>query len=90
MIEQFVTGQLVVFTLNFWLQQPLWHAGVVQMSPSVSVHGEPFVAGDPLTQTPPWQVSFKVHSLPSLQDAPLSLLVKLHVPSPLQVPGFWH
>src|SRR5712691_3626844 len=38
MMEQFVTGQLVVFTTAFWLQQPFWHCGVVHASPSVSVH----------------------------------------------------
>jgi hypothetical protein len=39
MMEQFVTGQLVVLVLAVWLQQPLTHAGVVHESPSVSWHG---------------------------------------------------
>ena len=39
MMEQFVTGQLVVLVLAVWLQQPFTHAGVVHKSPSVSWHG---------------------------------------------------
>src|SRR5438132_918294 len=40
--------------------------------------------------TPPVHTSVLVHALPSLQAVPLALLAKLHVPSPLQVPAWWH
>src|SRR5205823_5287074 len=41
-------------------------------------------------QTPPVHTSVFVHALPSLHAVPSALLAKLHVPSPLQVPAWWH
>src|SRR5437870_8148349 len=40
--------------------------------------------------TPPVHSSVLVHALPSSQAVPLALLAKLQVPSPLQVPAWWH
>src|SRR5204862_100761 len=41
-------------------------------------------------QTPPVHTSVLVHAFPSLQAVPSALLAKLHVPSPLHVPAWWH
>src|SRR5438477_28309 len=41
-------------------------------------------------QAPAVQTSVLVQALPSLQAVPSVLLAKLHVPSPLQVPAWWH
>jgi hypothetical protein len=42
------------------------------------------------TQVPPWQVPLPPPPPAGVQGEPSGLLAKEQVPSPLQVPGWWH